>query len=612
MVSILTMLFFMIFVSIIVTGFLRIMNYDQVQTVDSDLSASALAAAQSGIEDGKRILLYCNTDAPTGGKGSPACQRIMNSKDSCSALSTDVGAINMTELRDALRITMSDSQFVVGAPTSQFQQYYTCLTINSDTTEIAKRLNGDKSSIIPLTTANPNELDKLELNWRADTDLYAVSGPSTLLPPKAQWMINPTTKKPPMLRVQLIPYSIPLNLDAVESMSRTVFIVPSNISATSVNMSSVDQRGATGQLRPSSSSPLAYASCSIPMGGGYNCNQTIEGLSGVASQYYMKVTMLYGNETMLNVTAKNTANTSVMFRGVQPEIDVTGRTNDVFRRVKARVSYGMPAISYPEYALEANDICKDMIISVSSASWDKCHDIPVSPPPDPGPCKVGYNFIENGSFDVLAGPGPGIDPAAKFESELPNRGTDVYPDDGGKYGNAVWTGGFSIQTKDTWYYLKDGWILPGPGGHGLLIQSNLFLGDPSRGIPKSNHYFYSNPNQTKYQPKGTQNTFTGVLWRQKVTGLKPYTKYEFLGYFNNMIAPPPFPGGKDPRIRLRVDGKDATNPVLITINPDEWIPISMPFITGNQTEATLEIYDDAHDVNGDDFGMTGLNFYECD
>lgn len=601
MVSILTMLFFMVFVSIIVTGFLRIMNYDQVQTVDSDLSASALAAAQSGIEDGKRILLYCNTDAPSGGKGSPACQRIMNSKDSCSALSTDVGAINMTALRSALRITMSGNQFVVGAPASQFQQYYTCLTINSDTPQIAKRLNGERSSIIPLTTTNPNELDKLQLNWRADTDLYAVTNPSTQLPPRAQWMTSPTTKKPPILRVQLIPYSFPLNLDAVESMSRTIFVVPSNISPTAVNMTSIDQRGATGQLRPSPSSPIAYASCTAPMGGGYSCSQSIEGLSGIGSQYYMKVSMLYGNETMLNVTATNVANTSVLFRGVQPEIDVTGRTNDVFRRVKARVSYGMPSITFPEYALEANNICKDMIVSVSSASWDKCHDIPVTPPPDPGPCKVGANYIVNGDFSVLPGPGYQIDPAARFESDLPNRGTDAYPDDSGANGSSPgWTGGFSIQTRDNWYSFM-----------GLTLHATPFPGDPSRSVPAARNYFYSNPNQNKYQPKGTYSTFSGVLWRQKITGLKPYTKYEFLGYFNNIIHPPGN-ASTDPRIRLRVDGKDTTSPVVVKVVPDEWIPVTMPFITGNQTEATLEIYDDANDVNGDDFGMTGLNFYECE
>ncbi len=605
--------------SIIVTGFLRIMSYNQTQTVDSDLSASALAAAQSGIEDGKRILLYCSTDAPAGGKGSPACQQIMNSKDNCLALATDVGAINMTELRSALRITMTGNQFVVGSPANQFQQFYTCLTINNDTPRITKRLVGNRSTIIPLTTGTAGELSKLTLSWRADTDAYAVSGPTTQLPPFAQWTASPMTKKPPMLRVQLIPYTVPLNLDAIEAASRTVFVAPSNAASSSVNISSIDQRGGTGQLRPTPSAPIAYAACKISMGGGYICDQTIEGL-GATAQYYMKVTMLYGNETTMNVAGWNTGGGEVAFRGVQPEIDVTGRTNDVFRRVKARVSYGMAALSYPEYALEANDICKDMVVSVASASWDKCHEIPVTPPPPPGPCKVGQNFIANGDFSKLAGPGPYIDPAAGFESDLPNRGTNTYPDDGGKYGTSpIWTGGLSIHTNDvngeTWYYLTNGNLVDRREDAGLLLHAPSFAGDPSRGIPPSKNFFYSNPNQNIYQPRGTQSTFSGVLWRQRITNLKPNTKYEFLAYFNNMIDPGNPGGGAgstDPRIRLRVDGKDATTPVTVKVVPDEWMPVTMPFITGpTQTSVLLEIFDDANDVNGDDFGMTGLNFYEC-
>ena len=55
MVSILVVMFFMIFMSLLIVGFVKIMSDEQRQATDNDLSASALAAAQSGVEDGKRI-----------------------------------------------------------------------------------------------------------------------------------------------------------------------------------------------------------------------------------------------------------------------------------------------------------------------------------------------------------------------------------------------------------------------------------------------------------------------------------------------------------------------------------------------------------------------------
>lgn len=193
--------------------------------------------------------------------------------------------------------------------------------------------------------------------------------------------------------------------------------------------------------------------------------------------------------------------------------------------------------------------------------------------------------------------------AARFSSDLPNRGGDVYPDDDGVNGTTtVYTGGFSLQHGNKSY----GYV-----GFPNTLIGPTFPGDPSRGVPAINTWFYSNPNQRVDQPPGTQTAFSGVLWRQVVSGLQPNAKYDFTGYFNNILLPTSG-AAADPQIQLRADGDPLMAPVTIERDPGGWRPVSLVFTTGpSQTTVTLDIYDYAHDVSGDDFGMTGLALRRC-
>lgn len=149
MVSILTIIFFMIFISIIVVSFVRIMSDEQRQTIDNDLSASALAAAQSGIEDGKRVLLHClNTGAPDA-----QCATMLNSAaqpNPCSVFK------NANSIRGPLNLANSqwngDYVIVGGNSAEDYQQYYTCLMITKTPrryTKHSQRVRVPSPSLIP-------------------------------------------------------------------------------------------------------------------------------------------------------------------------------------------------------------------------------------------------------------------------------------------------------------------------------------------------------------------------------------------------------------------------------------------------------------------------------
>ncbi len=236
-----------------------------------------------------------------------------------------------------------------------------------------------------------------------------------------------------------------------------------------------------------------------------------------------------------------------------------------------------------------------------------------TPPTTPTTCdnleSYSNNLIVNGDFSISAGPGPGVAAAAGFTSDLPNRGSGVYPDDTGINGTAgPYTGGFSLQNTPT------------PRSYGIHPYPNAmwggpFPGDPARGVPALNTWFYSNPNQRVDQPAPTTSTFSGVLWRQTIP-VTPNTLYDFTAYFSNVLRWNEV-GSADPLIQLRANGIAITSIMPIPRgpdppNPDAWYPVSLVFTSGpSDTSVTLDIYDTANDIDGDDFGMTGLALRRC-
>jgi hypothetical protein len=349
----------MIFISIIVLGFIKIMSDEQRQATDNDLSASALAAAQSGIEDAKRIILRCK-DSPSG-----QCNNMLNSgaTGDCDRL----GSSN--SITNPLAIDIVGDEAIVGEGT--FSQAYTCLTIKVDTDDIKKPLTEGKSSIIKLDVG-AGGFDQLVFNWKGSNGPFAVNAPSTLFPARANW-VSGTNTVPPMLRLQFVPYtSGSVTLDTVERDSRTAFVKPATGAASPSDIQVLDQRNGTpGMIRSAAMSPVVYGDCPV-LGATYECQKSLANFDATKS-YYLRASLMYGAQTDLVITAYK-AGVKQTFKFVQPEVDVTGRANDVYRRVKARVSFEAPGITFPEYALESGStICKQLIVAdVTNSQYVAC------------------------------------------------------------------------------------------------------------------------------------------------------------------------------------------------------------------------------------------------
>lgn len=355
----------MIFVSIIVVGFIKIMADEQRQATDNDLSASALTAAQSGVEDAKRVILYC-----LGGgldlTDTTQCSNLFGSgraTDPCDSFKNGARGLFSSM---GIQYDFLTNEAVVGA--AEFNQYYTCLSVTSNPTSVEKTVSADKSEFVPLNVNGA--YDTVEINWSESSGLWGqrpLTTGSDFMPVGA-WRDASLNPRPPVLRVQIIPYPVSgdIDLDSVERNSDSFFLVPATgATATNTINRSMDGRNATAGSVRTGAIPLVHTPCTLGAGtSGYNCRVQIGGFTPASEKYYIRLSLLYGVSTHATVSPIDSAtNTKMTFNNVQYVIDVTGRANDVYRRVQSRVSPQTTAL-YPEYAIDtAGLICKDITVA---------------------------------------------------------------------------------------------------------------------------------------------------------------------------------------------------------------------------------------------------------
>ena len=83
---------------------------------------------------------------------------------------------------------------------------------------------------------------------------------------------------------------------------------------------------------------------------------------------YLRLATLYNTahfQVILSSGDIDAASTNIIsFKDVQPEVDSTGRANDLFRRVSSRVDLYDTTFPYPDATIEVNNsFCKDFRVT---------------------------------------------------------------------------------------------------------------------------------------------------------------------------------------------------------------------------------------------------------
>jgi len=372
-VSLFSVVFFMLLLTVITIGFLRIMGIEQQQALDNDLTSSAVAAAESGIEDGKRAIIAYNTTTDSTLKSALAAAFTSTACDSLTSSST---------IRSALNIDAGGN--AIG--NASLNQYYTCLTVNLNSPNYINNETAGSSDYVPLV-ASGGAYEQVQVSWHLISQTSGTDGdgipanyaPGPLLPPVNNVNGNPSNSwsvqgYPSYLRVELYGYPSSGNFTRADIDARThsLLLIPSSStngaavsSTTPIDFGTNDPRGFD-----QAKTPLQQIKCINSPGsniGSYACTALLQLPSGFTSantNYFLRVTPQYG-QSHFQVTLLHSG-APVNMSGVQPIIDATGRAANVFRREQARVRVN-PTGNVPEYVTQsANTICKNMVVSDGS------------------------------------------------------------------------------------------------------------------------------------------------------------------------------------------------------------------------------------------------------
>lgn len=346
--AIFIVIFSTLLLSIIAVSFIAMMVREQSRSADDELSESAYDSALAGVEDGKRVLAACNRD----GAGSQACAAINTARCNTVQSSGVLGTIEEQEV--SIQSEISEDNML--------NQAYTCVIIRPNTDTYDGVLRYDDSVMIPLRS--DGKYDKVVVSWYNSDDITVgvnqLTYPtSTDLTSASAW--GYATGHPPLIKAQLMQYDStkPIKLSAFNDnkSAHTLYLYPWNIGISDgIQFSDDDRRDGSMAV-----SPVACAE-DRPIFG-YACNATLtlpdlpddgDNSDRVA---YLRLSNYYGS-AHYQVRLLN-GSTPVKIVGVQPSIDSTGRANDIFRRVEAKVESSDDTFPYPRATIDiTNNLCK--------------------------------------------------------------------------------------------------------------------------------------------------------------------------------------------------------------------------------------------------------------
>ncbi len=356
--SLFAVIFSMLLLTVLTVGFIKLMITDQQRATNNDLSQSAYDSALAGVEDAKRVVRASQ-------EGVLPADFLPEKGGNCNVIAQSGVVANSNNEETLVRS---------GAAGETFEQAYTCVKINMNTPDFLYKAVKNKSQVIPLKATG--DFDTVVLEWykRDDEDNANdadATDPPEQLPKENEWGAN----TPSLLRAQLINPGQTFNLATLDSTGTTTFLKPKVLNnptvATELDVSS-RHRATDGQVHDNTTD-IVFCAREFTFSDAYACQATLKVgtiTRAASANAFLRLNSLYKGASV-KVTLKN-ATGIVNFDGVQPSVDSTGRANNLFRRVEARLQIG-DDFAYPDNAVELiNSLCKDFSIVDGSILPGQC------------------------------------------------------------------------------------------------------------------------------------------------------------------------------------------------------------------------------------------------
>lgn len=410
--SMVTVAMFMMLFAAIAVSFTFVVISASRQALNDSLQSSAKIAAESGVEDAKRLIVYCYNKRSGGSYTTPDAQQLCPKV--IGKLSTelegmgcdeilkpmhDIGTISEVEQEGnnrGYRVKVGNN----GGGDNENNEYYQCLKIATKTDNYQGTVNNlGKSVIVPLRVVNTQNqaavIASLKIEWHRNVNgndgdnLAEMNGAEgTGLPPANIWS---KSNRPAVLRVERV--GVPkkaggFSLNDLADSDTALTLRPSLKGNSSYNLGAykpqypplpLGRDGIAPNNQYSGKVPIVEAACKDGGGGDdYACKTTFDGESLVTKDkdYYLRINAIY-RSAHFKITAYDQNGKPLYFDGVQPLVDVTGRSSDSFSRIQARLkpSFDKNADGtnwWPEYVIDTNGkVCKDIEVQYDTGE-DRC------------------------------------------------------------------------------------------------------------------------------------------------------------------------------------------------------------------------------------------------
>lgn len=409
--SMVTVAMFMMLFAAIAVSFTFVVISASRQALNDSLQSSAKIAAESGVEDAKRLIVYCYNKRSGGSYTTPDAQQLC--PQVIGKLSTELEGMGCDEILGLMKgkgisdVEEEDNnrgyRVKVGNNSggkNENNEYYQCLKIATKTDNYQGMVNNlGKSIIVPLRVVDEKGhaavITKLEIEWHRNVtgndgdDPAKMNGAmGTGLPPANIWS---KSNRPAVLRVERV--GVPkkaggFSLNDLADSDTALTLRPSVNNKGSYNLGAYkpqypplplgrDGIAPNNQYYDHSKKTVPIVEAACKDSGDYACKTTFDGESLVTKDidYYLRINAIY-RSTHFKITAYQ-GKDKLYFDGVQPLVDVTGRSSDSFSRIQARLkpSFDKNADStnwWPEYVIDTNGkVCKDIEVQYDEGE-DRC------------------------------------------------------------------------------------------------------------------------------------------------------------------------------------------------------------------------------------------------
>lgn len=330
-VAIFSVLMIMSILTLVTIGYSNVTRDAQRRTLDNQLDTQAFYAAESGINDAQKYI----DSAPIGGLAPKTeCQGLVGS-DYFGGYNTGI-----------------NSNLGVG---------YSCVLVDNVVKDLifssVAKVGTGSPKVVPIETSNGGVVSAMTIKWEDPSGNTIINDNSGLSYSNILRGINGWGSGLGILRLDIVP-SNNLNRNILIDSAYTFFLYPTTTASGSTFTIGNGSSGQGGLI------PVDCPSASEP------CSTRITLSGSSSSTYIMRLQAIYNDVKVTISNLTDTAGNATSFKNAQFMVDVTGRANDVFRRVQVRLPQNTNG-RIPDFALmTADSLCKRIMVSQSGNTID--------------------------------------------------------------------------------------------------------------------------------------------------------------------------------------------------------------------------------------------------